>query len=299
MISLLQLQYFLAVAEEGHLTRTEEKMFLSQSTLSSMISKLESELGVDLFTRKNNRMELNEYGREYRNAVVEALEALANGERNIKQMAAEKSKQLSVALPNAQSWQETVWSFRRKHPECRLKILSDKMEQYIRMLEKGELDFLIAGEDDVDTRQCESIRLVENRLCLCVPPDHSLAARTEVFLKEIENEPYIELSPGLPFRHFCDRIYQQMGVCMNTVIECGYHMRPRLVREGYGVAITVSTKEMYNLYEGVRFIPLKDEGAIRSVNLMWWKGREFTPIMQEFYDFISKSFKGIATKALD
>ena len=64
MISLLQLQYFLAMAEEGHLTRTAEKLFVSQSTLSSMISKLENELGVELFDRKNNRMILNKYGKE-------------------------------------------------------------------------------------------------------------------------------------------------------------------------------------------------------------------------------------------
>lgn len=286
MISLLQLQYFLAMAEEGHLTRTAEKLYVSQSTLSSMISKLENELGVELFDRKSNRMVLNECGREYQTAVVEALDALAAGERNIRRLAADRSNRLSVALTNAQVWQEMVWAFRNLHPECRLQILSDKMEQYGRLLEEGELDFIVAGEEDVDTRQCENIMLVRNRLCLCVPPGHPLDGRTGVFLKEVEKEPYIELSPGLPFRQFCDRLYQKLDVHMNTVIECGYNMRPRLVREGYGVAITVSTQTMRSLFSGVQFIPVEDEEAVREVKLMWMKGRKFTPIMQEFHDFI-------------
>ena len=87
MISLLQLQYFLAMAEEGHLTRTAEKLFVSQSTLSSMISKLENELGVELFDRKNNRMILNKCGERYRKHIAVALNEIETGARAIKNLA--------------------------------------------------------------------------------------------------------------------------------------------------------------------------------------------------------------------
>jgi len=286
MISLLQLQYFLAMAEEGHLTRTAEKLYVSQSTLSSMISKLENELGVELFDRKNNRMVLNEYGKEYRKNVVAALGALNTGARNVKRMAAERSNRLSVAMTNAQVWQEALWEFRSLHPEFRLQILSDKMEQYSRLLEEGELDFIIAGEEDIDSRQCEATLLAKNRLCLCVPHGHPLEKRTGVFLKEIENEPYIELSPDLPYRQFCDRLYQKLDVHMNTVIECGYNMRSRLVQEGYGLAITTNGPSTRRMFSEVSFIAVEDEAAVRVINLLWLKGRRFTPSMQAFYDYM-------------
>ena len=52
MITFLQLRYFQALAEGQHLTRTAEKLYISQTTLSTMISRLERELGVRLFDRQ-------------------------------------------------------------------------------------------------------------------------------------------------------------------------------------------------------------------------------------------------------
>ena len=51
-MNLQQFQYILAVAEHKHFELAAEKCFISQSTLSTMISKFEDEIGVKLFERK-------------------------------------------------------------------------------------------------------------------------------------------------------------------------------------------------------------------------------------------------------
>ena len=58
MISLLQLQYFQVLAEEQHLGRSAEKLYISQTTLSTMISKLERELGVPVLPVAQDGYEL-------------------------------------------------------------------------------------------------------------------------------------------------------------------------------------------------------------------------------------------------
>ena len=62
MPSMYQLQYFLVLAEEQHLRRSAEKLFISPSSLSITISRLEEELGVKLFDRSKNQIQLNAYG---------------------------------------------------------------------------------------------------------------------------------------------------------------------------------------------------------------------------------------------
>ena len=59
---LTKLYYFLTVAKTGNLTRAAEDLFISQPALTMSIKRLEKELGVALFTRKNNRLYLTQYG---------------------------------------------------------------------------------------------------------------------------------------------------------------------------------------------------------------------------------------------
>ena len=63
MIDLYQLRQLLAFAKYGTLSEAAEKMYLSQPALSRNMRKLEEEIGVPLFERKRNRLELNENGK--------------------------------------------------------------------------------------------------------------------------------------------------------------------------------------------------------------------------------------------
>jgi len=57
------LRYFWAVASDGNLTRTAERLHVSQSALSSQIQQLENQLGLRLFDRVGRQLVLTEAGR--------------------------------------------------------------------------------------------------------------------------------------------------------------------------------------------------------------------------------------------
>ena len=58
-MELNQIKYFQTIAEEGSFTKAAQKLYLSQPALSKSMARLESELGVELFTRQGMRLELN------------------------------------------------------------------------------------------------------------------------------------------------------------------------------------------------------------------------------------------------
>ena len=62
-MELLQLRYFLVAAQYQHMTKAAEHLQIAQPALSQAIHRLEAELGVPLFERKNRSIELNEEGK--------------------------------------------------------------------------------------------------------------------------------------------------------------------------------------------------------------------------------------------
>nr|WP_286178575.1 LysR family transcriptional regulator [Bacillus sp. B4EP4a] len=76
-----QINYFQKVASVQHITRAAEQLSISQPALSRSISKLEDELGVQLFDRKGRNIYLNRYGKMFLNRVEQSIKQIEIGNR--------------------------------------------------------------------------------------------------------------------------------------------------------------------------------------------------------------------------
>ena len=72
-MELLQLEYFYAVAQNQHMTRTAEQLHIAQPSLTQSIRRLEKELGVPLFYRSGRNIALTTYGEALQNALTPVL----------------------------------------------------------------------------------------------------------------------------------------------------------------------------------------------------------------------------------
>ncbi|MEV4893570.1 LysR family transcriptional regulator, partial [Nonomuraea sp. NPDC055795] len=89
---------FLAVAEEGNLTRAAERLYVSQPALTKQIKSLETQLGVRLFTRSRAGMALTEAGRALRERAPGMLAACDQVLRETKSAASGAARVLRVGF---------------------------------------------------------------------------------------------------------------------------------------------------------------------------------------------------------
>ncbi len=82
-MDLLQIKYFQTVANMQHMTRAADVLQIAQPALSSMIAKLEADLGVPLFNRTGRNIILNEYGKTFLKRANRILKEVDEGRQEI------------------------------------------------------------------------------------------------------------------------------------------------------------------------------------------------------------------------
>lgn len=142
-MNIQQFQYVLAVAEKQHFEQAAQKCFVTQSTLSTMISKFEDELGFNIFDRKKKPVKVTTEGEaviEHLKKVMKEIEYLDELSGEIK---GEVRGNLSIAvIPTIAPSLLPLFlqSFANRFPDLRISVREQTTSEIIRNLKSRELD---------------------------------------------------------------------------------------------------------------------------------------------------------------
>lgn len=292
MITLLQLDYFRKLAATEHITQTAKELYISQTALSSMIIGLEKELGVQLFDRSKRSIRLNQAGKLYLQYVSDVFAALDNGRAALQELTESAEKQVSIAMGTSQVWLPMVRDFRKHYPEYAIKQQNKTLEELIDALRSMKTDFVIASTDEIPDTDLEHVFLKKDSVYLCVPKNHRLAGRKSVYLRELENEAYIDLPAGTPWREYCSHLFKQAGVNIRTVLECDYSLRAALIDSEFGVALTSASAYEVDMFKPNCYIPIADDFAYREMTLFWNPKKYMSKAALSFRDFCASYWSG-------
>jgi LysR family transcriptional activator of nhaA len=146
--------HFWAVAHEGNLTRTAERLQVAQSALSSQIRQLEESLGAPLFAREGRRLVLTEAGRialRYADDIFSAGQALMATVRDGRHR--DEILRLGAVATLSRNFQKTFVKPVLDEGRVRLRLLSGRFDDLIERLQRHELDLVLSNRpvrDDPD-----------------------------------------------------------------------------------------------------------------------------------------------------
>jgi DNA-binding transcriptional LysR family regulator len=274
---------FLAVADGRTVTEAADLANRTQPAMSRALARLERQVGSELFQRVGRGIVLTPAGHElvpYARSIVEAYD---RGVRAVRDMTAPDGGFVPVAfLHTLGTWlvPELIQQFRTERPEVRFDLRQHGDAGLVEDLLTGAVDLAITGDRPAHP-QIESIRLLEEPLRLVVPPNHRLADRTTVRLKDAASETFIALKPGFSLRDVTTALCAQAGFEPTFGFEGEEVDTIRgLVAAGLGVALLPSPHS-----GGAPIAPhlrISDVKAVREIGLAWMRDRRLPPASEHF-----------------
>jgi len=279
-MTLQELKYLVALADHGHFGRAAEACFITQSTLSTQIKKLEDFLGVTLFDRSLKRVTPTPIGREILQAarnIVEEAERIRELAKHAQDPMA-RTIHLGVIptlgpyyLPHA------LTLVHKKHPGLRMLLREEMTPQILEHLVDGKLDAgLLALPVTDDNLRVEP--LFYEPFYAALPAGHPLARRDVLKVSDIMAEKLLLLDEGHCLRD------QALDVCgtgsrgREEVRATSLETLRQMVGMGLGLtllpALSVDAGPRQNK-KAVEIRPFKSPPPGRTIALAWRKRAPF------------------------
>ena len=235
------LEYFLAVADEGSVTRAAERLHITQQALSSHIARLESELGCTLLKRRP-ALELTYAGKCFARAAGQILEVKRNAEDELRDVSGDVRGELRLGISHTRG--QTVLplllpEFQKRYPLAELSVIEGSTAELEDDLRKGLIDILM-GFSPVMQEELVTYELFKEQFDLIVPLSLApeLTSGREPDAARLQQLPFILLKKGERIRTIADHEFSRRGLQPRVKIEtANIQTAFALALEGMGATV--------------------------------------------------------------
>ena len=207
-MTIVQLEYFLAVANHGSLATAAERCFVTPSALSMQITTLENDLGVTLLDRTKKPIVTTEAGEVLLDQARKALAEFYKSREKINDIKGCLSGDLRIGVITTISpylMPVFIPRFIKKCPDIKLRIYDMHIADIVESLARDRIDIAIFAGGESDVKILETY-LFDDKLYMYVSPENELYGRKEVFVKDINVEKLLILSEGNCLRNHTLRL---------------------------------------------------------------------------------------------
>ncbi len=294
-LELRHLRHFIAVAEEGHITRAAERLGMQQPPLSQRIKAIERELNAQLFHRKARGVELTDAGRVFFDNARAMLAHLDHAYEATRRTARGEQGQISVGYTSGAALHpfvsRLIRGFREAFPLVAVTLAEGYSSDLAERMLHGGIDLAFIRTKIAEAEGLVSNLLHEEATVVALPSGHMLAHGKDstdvpVPLKALAGETFITFgNPKGPFNTLSGALgtaCEAAGFTPRIVyVHSNSLSRLNLVAAGLGVSIVSGSVQRINM-EGVTYRGLKGAPQLRTpLNLVSRRG-EASPAVRQF-----------------
>ena len=284
-MNLQYLDNFLALAHYQSFSMAADACYISQSSLSKRIMRLENDLGVALFERSTRQVSLTEYGKIYLKYAQQIHELSQQATDEINRRHAEDEGIIIGGIPSISEYGilDLISGFiKATHIHCQVK--SAPSEDLEPMLLNQTLDFAFIKEVQ-HTSLFNQLPYAEDHLVAVLPTNHPLASQSKVKLQQLADEDFIFQPVNSRPYDLCMAICQQSGFTPNVI----YADRIienilNFVKKGLGISLLM--KKLVPKDADLICLPIQP-AVVADINLCYLKKEPLSSYGQSFLEYFA------------
>ncbi len=289
-MELYQLKTFIAVAEEGNLTKAAERIYASQPAVSAHIKALEEEFGLPLFVRTPRGMQLTDVGASLKikaDTILLAADDMLNQAKGYRE---ELTGTLKIGLntdPEFLCVTSLISSMGDEHSKLQLRLQQSSSGLILKEVRDRRLD---AGFTFFDNPYAEvkSVKLREIPVRVVAPA--AWADRVEgKSIDQLASLPWVKPDLDCPFMQIIEGVFEDSGIMMTNYVEADSEdVIRQLVAAGRGLSLLKQDDADTMVKEGT--VIICDAGPVLSLSIsfVYAKTRENDPLIRALAEAVQQ-----------
>lgn len=292
-MDLTTLQLFVAVCEEGNLTRASQREAIAPSAVSKRLHDLEALLQVALFERQPSGMVLTQAGESllhHARVTLLNVEKIAVDMTDFAQGVRGHVRMLANLSSIVEFLPDDLPAFFRTNNLVRLDLQERPSAEVVRGIEEGVAELGICSAE-VGTRGLVRHAYRNDRLVIVAPRDHPLAGSSEISFSDTLDYDHVGLFATSSIYLRSQIAAQQSGKALRLRVHVpGFDAVCRMVQAGMGVGL-MPDRAFEVLSEGMklRAIQLRDNWANRELTLVARDNAGLSAISRLMLDHLRRS----------
>ena len=283
-LTLRQMEIFLNVVKEGHLTNVAKGMGLSQSAISMAIKELEKILGNPLFDRINKKLILNEMGRAFEKEISPIIKKINDIEYEFKNTVNKGMVRVGASTTIVDYLMPPIiCSYMTNYPDVKVALKEGNTKTIVNLIKEGNLDvgFIEGIVNDADIIK-EIVGVDE---LIVVSTDQVLSE--ECFIDTLQDKKWVLREEGSGTREvFLDYVKDKVEH-INIFLELGHTESIKSLLLNHQCLTCISKISVKNEIENKTLIhiPLKNFECKRNFYMIYHKDKYRSELFEKFVYF--------------
>ncbi|MFC0905590.1 LysR family transcriptional regulator [Clostridium sp. MT-14] len=294
-MTIRDLEIFVAVAESGKIGSAAKKLYISQPTVSHVISQIEKEYHVKLFDRLSRKLYITEVGKEFLNYARHILANFHAMENYLHHASEQICLHIGASLTVGSFFLGDIISkFEEKYPKIRIRVYIDNSKNIIQKIFDGTLDIAVI-EGFVNSKDIIADEVYQDEMVLICGKNHPFASKKSIHLSDLKNRDCVLREEGSGTRDFLINLTEGRGIPIIKKWVC--HSSDSIINiVAAGQGVSVLSKSLLIHQDNVVQIPIEDLSLYRSFKIIYHKDKYISSALKKLIAEIKKLFNSASSK---